>query len=130
QSMFPSVILEDHMLNISRKINPGDSYPFQASKSDNVNRFVLNFGSPETLSAKGLPARIYEESGRLMVDLSAVPKETTLRVCDIMGRSLLEKQLQPNTLHSVALNCKLQIVIVTLLNKDGYLSRKLLWSEY
>jgi hypothetical protein len=127
QSRFPSVILEDHLLNANQSMKPGTSYSFQATKQDNLNRFVLSFVSPETPSQKALPARIYEERGCLMVDLTTISTETIVRVFDIMGRSLFYQSLQTKAIHPLALHANPQILIVILQNADGVLSQKLLW---
>ncbi len=62
-----------------------------------------------------------------MAGLTFVSRETEILVCDVLGRKLLQKQLQGGTLHALPLALTADILIVTLSNSDGRLSWKLIW---
>ncbi len=62
-----------------------------------------------------------------MADLTFVSRETEILVCDVLGRKLLQKQLQGGTLYALPLALTADILTVTLSNADGRLSRKLIW---
>jgi hypothetical protein len=61
-----------------------------------------------------------------MIDLSLINKQTELSVYDVLGRKLLQKKLQGETLHSLYLTFATDILIVRLSNPDGRICRKLM----
>ena len=71
----------------------GNTYDFEASKTDDANRFVLHFGPDNSASYNQLPARIYTDGSQLIIDLSLIGPETDAFVYDMLGRLLLEGDL-------------------------------------
>jgi hypothetical protein len=128
-SIFETVMLEDLQTNSVQNVKAEKTYSFNASKTDDLNRFVLYFGPVSNHSDEEFPARIYTDGIRLIVDLTLISKETDVFVCDILGRVLLQQKLQGEIRHNLTINTSTQILIVYLKNPDGNLSRKLLWGK-
>ena len=126
---FETVTLEDRQTNglINMKIT--NSYRFNALKTDDANRFVLHFGEEINEPDKELPANIYSDGIKLVIDLTLVKKETDIVVYDILGRKILQQKLEGETLHHLDMNTNAQIIIVKMKNADGNLCRKLLWGR-
>jgi hypothetical protein len=76
---------------------------------------------------RDLSAKIYTDGSQLMAGLTFVSRETEILACNMLGRKLLQKQLQEETLYALPLALTADILIVTLSNADGRLSRKLIW---
>jgi hypothetical protein len=124
---YETVMLEDRQTHDIQNMKAEETYHFSASKTDKANRFVLYFGTVNNQTADKLPARIYTNDKRLIIDLTLISKETEAFVYDIMGRLLLQQKLQGETRHDFAINTDTQILIVYLKNPDGSLCQKLLW---
>jgi hypothetical protein len=124
---FQIVMLEDRKMQYNQNLKTVNTYNFLASKTDDANRFVLHFGSENNSSGNELPARVYTNGIQLIIDLALVSKETTVMVYDVMGRKLLQRELQGEIQHNLSLNAPRQILIVSLKNTEGSLSRKLVW---
>jgi hypothetical protein len=124
---FETVMLEDRQTRQVQNLKVQETYSFQSKTGDDANRFILHFKPINVASDNDLPARIYADGSRLMIDLSLISNETQLSVCDILGRTLLQRKLQGETLHTLYLTCGTDILMVTLTNPDGRLCRKLLW---
>lgn len=126
---FDVVMLEDRQMHYSQDFITAKTYHFVASKNDDVNRFVLHFGPENNSSINKLPARIYTDGNRLMVDLSLVTTESEVFVYDALGRLLLHKTIQGLTKQELNINGSTQILLVQLTNKQGKLSRKLFYKN-
>jgi len=103
------------------------TFHFSASKTDDAIRFVLHFVSVDNDSGKELPATVYTSGSRLIIDLTLVSEETELYVFDVLGRKLIQQKLQGRIQHKLSLNVNTQILIFSLKNPNGNISRKLLW---
>ena len=125
---FNILMLEDRQMHYSQDMKSVKTYSFIAAKTDDANRFVLHFGTENTTPGNELPARIYSDGIQLIIDLKLVRKETTVMVYDVLGRKLLQRELQGDTQHNLSLSAPKQILIVYLKNPDGSFSRKLVWA--
>ena len=124
---FDYLILEDKKLNVSQNMKDTLTYPFKASLKDAPDRFVLHFSPLDSLSnsQKGeLPAHIYYEGHELIVDLTLVENTTALKIVDILGRTILEKALDGNTIHHLPVDTNSQVIIVYATSKGKNRSRK------
>jgi len=124
---FETVTLEDSKMHLFQNLKTDNTYRFQASKSDDPNRFAVYFGKTKITAPQKLSARVYTTGFNLVVDLSQVNKETVVKVYDIMGRMVLQNRLQANSQNNLNINPKKQILLVYLLNSDGSYFSKLLW---
>jgi len=122
---FKVAILEDRQTKTIQNLKIGQTYSFKALKTDDVNRFVLHFGSDLKHADNELPAKIYTDGSNLIIDLLSVSTETYAYVYDIMGRKLLEQKFQGETQHTLKLKTGSPIIIVQLINKQGRICRKL-----
>ena len=104
------------------------TYSFEASKTDEANRFILYFGPDNNHTDKELPGRIYTDGSNLFIDLRLVPSETEVFVYDNLGRLLLKQKLTGRNEHILNLSTDIQILIVNLKNPNGSLCRKLFWN--
>jgi len=124
---FANVILEDRQTNVLQNMKTGQTYNFAALKTDDVNRFVLHFGSVKNQSENELPANIYTDGIHLIIDLALVSGETEIIVSDVMGRKIFEKKLQGAIRHALNFEAGSQLLVVCLKNQSGNLCRKLVW---
>jgi hypothetical protein len=125
---FETVVLEDRKTNTFHNLKAINEYSFCSTSSDDSNRFVLYFGPVNSNSDTGFPARAYTANYQLVIDLSLVSGDTETYVYDIMGRLLLHKKLQGETLHNLNLNAQTQTVIVSFKNPAGGLNQKVFWN--
>jgi hypothetical protein len=123
-------MLEDCKTHYIQNMKAEQTYNFRAEKSDSENRFKLHFGAIEGDFGKELPARIYSDGNYLIVDLSLVTNETTVTVCDVMGRVLLQRDYSGETQHKILFNTNTQIIIVHLDNPNGSIAKKLYLNKY
>jgi hypothetical protein len=124
---FETVMLEDRKTGYIQNMKAFNSYSFYSSKSDAANRFVLHFGPAGSNSDSGFPAKIYTDGSYLIIDLTLISNETTVLVYDIMGRQLVNKKLEGETIHKLNVNSASQILIVSLRNVAGTLNQKVFW---
>lgn len=127
---FKIVMLEDRQMHFFQNLLSGNSYHFRASVTDDENRFVLHFIPVNNASEKDLPVRIYSGDSQLVVDLTAVDKDTEVLVYDILGRKLLQQKLKGKTLHHLSVNNQVQVAIVHLSNPDGGHVQKLTFPKF
>ena len=125
-----TIILEDRQTKDFIDLTKVSDYRFRASKTDNENRFVLHFGAIQPEAKLELPARIYSDGSYLNIDLLLVTKETTVTVCDIMGRVLLRGNYIGETQHKIPFNTNTRILIVHLQNPSGSITKKIFLKKY
>lgn len=126
---FETIMLEDKQMNYLQNVKDKNSYRFQSSTSDDVNRFVLHFGPDNASNMNELPARIYSDGKQLNIDLSLIADETVVSVYDALGRILVQKKLQGLIQHQLTVNVPPQILVVQLRNTQGRISRKLFYKN-
>jgi hypothetical protein len=126
---FETVMLEDLKTHSFQDMKIEKTYRFNASKSDNANRFILHFGPTGKNAGNTLPAKIFTDGNSLIVDLSLVKKETDVVISDILGRVLLMKKLQGEEFHSLDIEATTQVLLVKLINPDGSFCQKFLWGR-
>ncbi len=124
---FEYVKLEDRQTGYLQDLNAVSTYRFNASKTDDANRFVLHFSPDDILYGYRLPARIYADGSRLIIDLTKVRKSTEVYVYDALGRLILQRTLEGSTLQKLSINAKTQLLIVKLKNQQGSLCTKLIY---
>ncbi len=129
QSKFDSVVLEDLQMHYTQNMKATKTYSFQASVTDDANRFVLRFGPDNKHSGKELPARIYSDGTHLIVDLSLVPEETEIFIYDVIGRLLFSQTVIGGIQHDLTFNADAQLLVIYLKNPNGSLCRKLLFGN-
>ena len=128
-SKFDSVLLEDLQTQSTQNMKATKTYSFQASTTDDANRFVLHFGPENKHSGNELPARIYSDATHLIVDLLLVPEETEVFVYDVIGRLLFSQTLIGGIQHTLTFDADAQMLVVYLKNPNGSLCRKLLFGN-
>jgi hypothetical protein len=126
---FESVVLEDRQKHYLRDMKMGNTYDFEASKTDDANRFVLHFGPDNNASYDQLPARIYTDGSQLIIDLSLIGPETETLVYDMLGRLLLKETLPGLTISKRSINAHSQILVVHLKNSQGSMTKKLFYNN-
>jgi hypothetical protein len=127
QSSFETVILEDRKEKSFHDMKVNNTYSFWSSNFDAKNRFVLYFGPVGNDPENIFPAKVYTDGHYLIIDLTLVSSETETLVYDTMGRLLLNRKLQGETLHKLNLNANPQIIIVSVKNPNGGLTQKVFW---
>jgi hypothetical protein len=121
---FEIAILEDRLTGGLTDLTLEPYYRFRASTKDNENRFIIHFGAiPENANLE-LPANIYTNGNELVIDLTLVDDQTDVNVVDVLGRTILQKNLNGNSIHKLHLNVRSQIVIVYAKTNYAMLSRK------
>ena len=123
---FEYLILEDKETHDFYDLKENNSYRFAASTKDNANRFVLHFEPITEEKGRELPARIYSSANTVYCDFTLVDEFVDVKVVDLLGRTILQKSLNGNTIHSLQVNTPSQIVIVYAKTNKAMLSRKVL----
>jgi hypothetical protein len=121
---FDIAILEDRLTGGFTDLTLEPDYRFRASKKDNENRFIIHFGAIPANANLELPANIYARGNELIVDLTLVDELTDVKVVDVLGRTILQKELNGNSIHKLDLNVRSQIVIIYAKTNNAMLSRK------
>jgi hypothetical protein len=120
-----NVFLEDLTTGISTKLNESPTYSFTASEGDDPNRFLLHFGVvglDENDSQGSLRAYTYNNTLYVQNSMEAA----NLRILDLQGRLLLEKQLNGQGLQSLPLDFPAGVYVVQLLNSKAQKSVKVI----
>jgi len=125
---FETVILEDRQLHLYQNLKTIQTYKFSASKTNDAGRFFLHFGLIKNQTDVELTAKIYTEGTGLIVDLSSIIQDTEVSVYDILGRKIFQEKLQGKIKHTLNFKTGRQVLIVSLKNPDGSLSRKIIGS--
>lgn len=126
---FEMVMLEDRQMHFIQNMKSKNTYTFKSLVKDDANRFVLHFGPDANENNIELPVRIYDGGGQLVIDLSLVSKETEALVYNNIGQLLYQTTLQGEMLHTLNINAKSQMLIVSLKNPQGSVCRKLLFNK-
>jgi hypothetical protein len=121
---FDFAVLEDRLTGAFTDLTLKPDYRFRASKKDNENRFIIHFGAIPANANLELPANIYSNSGELVIDLTLVDELTDVKVVDVLGRTILQKDLNGNTIHRLPLHAKSQVFIVFAKTKNQTISKK------
>ena len=121
---FEKVILEDKLTGEFTDLSIASDYRFSASKFDNENRFILHFCAIQPEANLELPAHIYSSGGKLVLDLTLVNEITDVKIVDVLGRTIVQKKMDGNTIHRLPVNVKSQILIVFAKTKYALASRK------
>jgi hypothetical protein len=121
---FEIVLLEDLQTNVIQNLKTSQTYLFNASKTDNYNRFRLHFGMIKSQQVNELLANITTDGTNIIIDLTTVQLETEVLVYDILGRVVLQKKLQGEIKHILNYNTNTQLLIVCLKNREGNLYKK------
>jgi hypothetical protein len=121
---FETAILEDRLTGGFTDLTLEPDYRFKASKKDIENRFIIHFGAIPVKANTELPANIYTSGGKLVIDLTLVDELTDVKVVDVLGRTILQKELNGSSIHRLDLNVRSQIVIVYAKTNKAMLSRK------
>jgi hypothetical protein len=121
---FDIAVLEDRLTGKFTDLTLAPYYRFNASKSDNENRFIIHFGAIPEKANMELPAHIYVSGGELVIDLTLVDETTDVKVVDVLGRTILQKDFNGNSIHKLVVNVGSQIVIVYAKSNKATLSRK------
>jgi hypothetical protein len=74
-----------------------------------------------------VPVSVYEAKNKLVINLTNLTLETEILVSDLMGRIIIRTKLQGETIHSLDVNSKSQLLIVSLKNQTGTVCHKVMW---
>ena len=127
---FSTIVLEDCKTCEFIDLNTTHKYQFTASTTDNLNRFVLHFGEVKTDVNQELPAIIYSTNGKVVIDLTAVNEITDINIVDVLGRTILQKNVDGKTIHNLPVNVSSQILIVFAKTKNAIVSKKVFVSKH
>jgi len=111
---FDYVILEDKKTKKFHNLLENPAYQFKASLNDDTNRFVLHFTPIDAITEDdlSLSAKIYYDGDKVVVDLSAINNKTEVNIVDMLGRSILRKTLEGNSVHRLPIRKTTQILVV------------------
>ena len=126
---FPCVFLEDIEEKNIQDLRVQKNYRFTTSVSEQANRFIVHFGSPQISAGNELPAKIILTNSQIQVDLSKVTGNTLVSIYDMMGRKLYEQQLAGEMAHSLPSISGNKFMIIKLQNTYGQMIRKVLISD-
>lgn len=109
---FDYLLLDDKKLKVTQNLKDTITYQFEASVQDAPDRFVLHFAPKGTQPGDKLPARIFYEGNELVIDLSFVDASTEVKIIDVLGRVVLQTNLDGNQVHRLTPDTKNQVVVV------------------
>ena len=87
------------------------------SVSDKANRFVIHF-RPIGTPVNELPANVYYNGEFIVVDVSAIQTPTVIQIYDLLGRTILNKNVEGNTIHYLPVYNK-ELVYIVKMNSNG-----------
>jgi hypothetical protein len=119
------IFLTDNKTGTIHKLSENPVYSFTASEGDNPNRFLLHFGVvglDENDTESSLRAYTYNNTLYVQNSLEAA----NLRILDLQGRLLIEKQLNGQGLQSLPLDFPAGVYVVQLLNSNTQKSVKVI----
>lgn len=122
---FDVLLLEDKKSNTIADLNLNSTYEFKGSTKDAADRFVIHF-SPIATESANLPALIYYDGHNINVDLTAIDEVTNIRIYDISGKLLVNKNAEGNMIHPFEMRVKDQVYIVVVGSNKKSISRKVL----
>ena len=85
---------------------------------------VLGIGEVKADANLELPARIYSTNGEVVIDLTAVNEITDIKIVDVLGRTILQRSVDGNTIQNLPVNISSQILIVFAKTKYATVSKK------
>jgi len=112
-SLYSSVFLEDKITKTIHNVLENSLYNFRANTNDRSDRFVIHFRPIVTVKNE-LPVKIYYDGNDIIVDLTLVPEQTEVVIYDMLGKRVLNKNLQGQTIHRLLVTSKSQIYIVSV----------------
>ncbi|NOR28558.1 MAG: hypothetical protein GQ540_08530 [Lutibacter sp.] len=125
-SDFDYVLLEDQKTKIFHDLLENPAYQFKGSQDDDANRFVLHFTPKENNTEEDLSALIYYDGNDIIVDLTLVPEQTEVVIYDMLGRRVLNQNLEGQTVHHLLVNSKSQLFIVVAKSVNKSVRKKVL----
>ncbi|MDA3943819.1 MAG: T9SS type A sorting domain-containing protein [Bacteroidetes bacterium] len=119
------IFLTDNKTGTIHKLSENPTYSFTASEGDNPNRFLLHFGAvglDENTGENSIKAYSYNNTLYIQNSL----EDANIRVIDLQGRLLLEKQFYGQGLQSLPLDFPTGVYVVQLLNSNTQKSVKVI----
>jgi hypothetical protein len=121
------MVLEDRQTNNFQDIKSTDTYRFKASLKDDPGRFFIHFVKVKKPINTEVSVSVYEANNKLVINLTQLTAETEIFVTDMTGRILLRTKLEGESIHSLDVSSKSQLLIVNLKNQASTICRKLMW---
>lgn len=98
------IILEDKLLNTSRRMLTNDVYPFVATRNDSENRFRIRLS--EDPVSPGIQAKVYTSKQKLIADLTELSDTYSLLITDVSGRIIFKEYVDGGKKHEYPLIAK------------------------
>ncbi|MCB2209079.1 MAG: hypothetical protein KQH67_12375 [Bacteroidetes bacterium] len=127
---FDMVWLEDRKENYYMDLKLIPEYRFSGTPSDHVDRFVLYFGAMSPQENRELPARIYYDGNKMVVDLSLVDQNANVQIVDLLGRVLLTATAEGKLTNTFTILTQKQILIVHVSTNSASISRKIFMNRF
>lgn len=122
---YATVLLEDKITKTFHDVLENPTYNFSANTKDKADRFVIHF-SPISKVKKELPINIYYNGNDIVVDLTLISGQTEVNIYDMLGRKILSKNLQGQTIHYLPIIVKSQVYIVSAKSINKFTRKKVL----
>lgn len=120
---FDLVWLEDKRENYYMDIKLTPEYRFSSKVTDDANRFVLHF-APDSHSVNELPAHIFYNGNDITIDLSLIDENVEVKVVDMLGRVVLQKNLEGKATRNLPIIGKNQVYMVYAATKNAFVAVK------
>lgn len=124
---FENIILEDRQTHISHDLKINKTFSFSSSAADNNERFFLRFSKTSNSFGTEFPVSVYTANNFLVVDLSAIKAESEMSVIGFNGNVIKKEKVSGGTIHRISIESVTQLLIVSLNNQSGSVSRKVMW---
>jgi len=124
---FQNMVLEDRQTNNFQDIKATGTYRFKASVKDDPGRFFIHFVKANKPISTEVSVSVYEANNKLVINLTQLTTETEIFVTDMTGRILIRTKLEGESIHSLDVNAKSQLLIISLKNQARTVCRKVMW---
>ena len=123
---FDYIVLEDKKTKTLHNLLENPTYQFKGLLKDDPNRFILYFTPKESITEDNLSTLIYYNGNDLVVDLTKVQEQTEVKAYDILGKVLLNKTVEGNTIQHFPMSKTTQMLIVVAKSKTKIMRCKVL----
>jgi len=124
---FETLLLEDRTTHYIQNMKARNTYNFNSSPTDDASRFILHFGADKNAQYNELPARIYSDGNNVVIDLTIVSGDTEAYVYDAIGQQIYQKKFSGESEYRVKLETNSKVLLVKLINKNGQISKKIIY---
>lgn len=124
---FEYLFLEDKIQKTIYNLLENPIYTFDSDVKDAPNRFLLHFTSEKSIADDTtLSIPMYFDGTSIVIDLRLISDTTEIAIFDILGKQVMQKSLEGQRIHELAINSKSQLYFVTAKSQSKSLRKKIM----